>query len=206
MRRAIISPSVTNRSSLKSGISAAIFDGEREASQSVIGRKPWRPAVSASQNSFRPVPIALTGPTPVITAEFFSIFLLCKIIPEIPDQQCAAGSLSVRVQDNMGGTRLVSARISCPPRQVQDEAVSLWKDPEFAAATCAVESSSFNADEVTIRRTCRAQDSLADGPHRLPERQLPDGSSVAFYQVQGSGKLQRVCGPAGRVQASVQAR
>jgi hypothetical protein len=108
VRRAIISPSVTNRSSLKSGISAAIFDGEREASQSVIGRKPCRPAVSASQNSFRPVPIALTGPTPVITAEFFSIFLLCKIIPEIPDQQGAAGSLSVRVQDNMGGTRLVS--------------------------------------------------------------------------------------------------
>jgi hypothetical protein len=34
---------------------------------------------------------------------------------EIPDQQCAAGSLLVRVQDNMGDTRLVSRSNFIPP-------------------------------------------------------------------------------------------
>jgi hypothetical protein len=69
------------------------------------------------------------------TTFLIDLLLLCEMIPEIPDQRCAAGSLSVRVQDNMEGARLVSSSNFIPSPPGSRRGSFLWDDPEFAAAT-----------------------------------------------------------------------
>ena len=70
----------------------------------------------------------------------------------------------------------------------------------------------FDQEGFKVCRQCDPNRIYSSGPEYTSarihpsERELPDGPSVGFYQVQGSGELQRACGPAGHVKASMQAR